>query len=93
MTYRGIKIPKCNDRPQLWLRGPADHSSIRIIFPDGRVSWCPPYAGPRFFKDWLKHEGSDPACTESESQIQTIKNSIDYDLNPFDIAPIFCGYL
>lgn len=39
MIYKGVKLPKCNGRPQLWTRGISDHQTLRIIMPDGGVDW------------------------------------------------------
>lgn len=37
-TYKGVKIPKNNGRPQLWYRGDT-LGGLRIIYPNGEVEF------------------------------------------------------
>jgi hypothetical protein len=98
MMYRGVKIPRCNGRPQLWLRGSDDHQSIRIIYPSGLVEYCisHPYtmSPDEEEQDTLNDFNNRGACTSRRSQLAAVKAAIRYDrcLGP-RLRPIFCGYL
>ncbi len=102
MKYQGIKIPKCNGRPQLWSRGIQEHESLRIIMPDGRVDWEAWVGQNETFLDyanttldnWAKKGPlSDMyACTAALTQLQAIKNCIDFDMKS-GVNGLFLGYL
>ncbi len=96
-SYRGVKLPKCNGRPQVWLRGIGllniyeQHSSLRIIYPSGRVQFenrlpNEVYAGKNIFQH---------GCTSCDNQESAIVACIDYDLDPSfcGTRPIFVGYI
>lgn len=104
MTYKGVKIPKCNGRPQLWARahspiinyvepylefllladGAYSHTSLRIIYPSGNVSYHSVFNTHE--EDWCPY-----GCTSADTQLKAIKNTIDYDA--FNGKPWFLGYL
>lgn len=90
MKYKGVKIPKCNGRPQLWSRGIQKNESLRIIYPNGRIEYCDT---PGF---WYRFNG----CTSRNTQERAIKAAIDYDdfwhksfEDTPDMIPFFIGYL
>lgn len=105
-SYFGVKIPKCNGKPQLWCRSAG---GLRIIMPDGQVDWCMEEFAekwgdyPVYLRKDLKN-GYTPdgrymyACTVGESQLDAIKNSIRYDQRVFskygflDVTE-FLGYI
>jgi len=100
-TYLGVKIPRCNGRPQLWTRGYQNHESLRIIMPDGRVdweSWCGNLdlkVGADLLETWCNVKPDAPymfACTEGDTQLEAIKNCIRFD-NRSGIKGLFLGYL
>lgn len=100
MKYRGVKIPKCNGRPQLWARGEfmanGNHSTIRIIYQNGTVHWNCYSTSLDCLGDLNYIEFWDSnACTTRDNQLDAIKASIDHDLSKEDIGkrPWFLGYL
>lgn len=101
-TYRGVKIPKLNGRPQLWARMGLDHNEgIRIIYPDGSVAWdkgCGSFPISNF--EYVEDSGYGTsrmyACTSDSTQLKAIKNSIDWDTEAGEAKgrkPVFLGYL
>lgn len=85
MKYcKGIEIPKCNDRPQLWSR--CNFSELRIIMPDGRVEWSTKLLSTNDY--WAYH-----GCTNRSTQIDAIRAIIYYDTMRGFNAPQFLGYL
>ena len=99
MEYKGVKIPKLNGRPQLWMRG-AYAGGLRIVYPNGNVEYCiEEKQKTAFFEDY--------ACTFRFNQMDAIKASIDYDKgHKYDVfstqtdtyaekhgVPEFLGYL
>lgn len=93
MKYKGVKLPKCNGRPQLWARGygavAGTHTTLRIIYPNGKVEFNQRSLGGFLrSKYWKGGKG----CTSSDTQLQALKNTIKYDLHSGE-APWFLGYL
>lgn len=85
MTYKGVKIPKCNGRPQLWLRGWSDEGNptIRIIYPSGYVEYETRYA----FDGEMRR-----GCTSRRTQLAALRACIKYDFDAPN-KPEFLGYL
>jgi hypothetical protein len=92
-----MKLPKCNGRPQLWTR--CGYEGIRIIWPNGKVSWTSIYDG-EFIKTGTMIENG---CTTGLSQEEAILNCIFYETTHWYQDPVsdtavkappkFLGYL
>ena len=94
-TYLGVKIPKNNGRPQLWLRGVksenGNHTTIRIIYPNGKVEYTSQsHPGLTTFFYELT-----PGCTSRKDYLAAVKATIKFDLsyNRDSEPPIFLGYI
>lgn len=75
-----MKLPKCNGRPQLWSR--RDFRGIRILYPDGRVSWS-----------WDEGAWENTGCTSRKTQKGAQKAIFKHEkIHRFD-PPEFLGYL
>lgn len=104
---RILKLPKCNGQPQLWSR--LDHFGIRILWPDGRVTWWDgeskrvPIAIVNYEVKWgdttigkFYNETDHGACTADKlyhSQLMAIANIHKFDDDEGCKAPEFLGYL
>ena len=91
-TYRGVKIPKNNGRPQLWTRGISNHTSLRIVYPSGKVEYCSLVIPYQPLCDYMFTRG----CTSRNSLSSAIKAFIDWDTayGRFkQSSPLFLGYL
>lgn len=85
--YLGVKIPRCNGRPQIWSRH--DFRGIRIIYHEGYVHWS--YYG--FCDAEITTDRKLPACTNASTQQQAIINCINHDILKLLSPPQFLGYL
>lgn len=92
--YKGVKIPKCNGRPQLWIQSwgfKLNTQRIRIIMPSGRVLYDDNNLG-------IDYRNSSPklikGCTSRRNQLSAIKAMINYFGQGSDSRnPEFLGYL
>jgi hypothetical protein len=86
-SVRTFKIPECNGRPQMWLRGIDGNNGLRIIYPNGKVEYT--HGISALF---------DSGCTSSTTQEEAVIKMIAYDISFsgakwLSKAPIFIGYL
>lgn len=93
--YKGVKIPKCNGRPQLWIQSwgfELNMQRIRIIMPGGIVLYDDNNLGIDY-----QHSSSTKlikGCTSRRNQLSAIKAIIDYFGQATDSGkPEFLGYL
>lgn len=70
-TYKGVKIPKCNGRVQVWQSDDWYGIRIRFVYPDGRVEWQT-FVPNLYCGDWM------PGCTSATSQREAITKLVDY---------------
>jgi hypothetical protein len=95
-TYLGVKIPKLNGRPQLWMRATkcssyGKYETLRIIYPNGQVDYCFKYTDNQEGIAKTILEWTDHGCTSKATQFDAIVSSIQYD--KWSGKPIFIGYL
>ena len=79
-TYKGVKLPACDGRPQLWTR--ADFYGLRVVYPSGRVDYASIFC-----------EDFGYACTSRATQLEAQKAVIDYCKQYGYKRPKFLGYL
>jgi hypothetical protein len=86
-TLKNFRLPKFNDKPQIWLRGSDYNQGLRIIYPNGKVEFT-----------CFNSDSFDTGCTGGKTQQDAVLNCISYDMF-FDGTsfrnnkPVFIGYI